>query len=424
MGSAAVRSIESLRSDFPCLSQAINERPLAYLDSAASAQKPTSVIEATSEFYSNHYANVHRGVHTLSQRATDMFEATRAKVATILNAPDVDSVIFTKGCTEGINLVAQCWGATHLRPGDEILLTEMEHHSNIVPWQLIAERTGAVVRAIPVTDMGEVDLDAFRSMLSEKVKVVGIVHISNAIGTINPVEEMAALAKEVGAMVLIDGAQAGPHHTIDVQAIGCDFYTLSCHKIYAPTGVGILWGRRELLEAMPPYQGGGSMIRSVSFEKTTYAALPDKYEPGTPNVAGFVGFGAALDYVATLGQPTQTWSRADWLSSIARIAEHERRLSERARQELAAIEGVRLIGNATARTGIVSFVMEDVHPHDVGQILDAEGVAIRVGHHCCQPLMRRFDVPSTNRASFALYSTEAEVNQLAAAVRRAKEMLG
>lgn len=409
------------RADFPVLNQEIHGRPLAYLDNAASAQKPQSVIDVTREFYSNDYANVHRGVHTLSQRATDLFEATRDKVRIVLNARETAEVIYTKGCTEGINLVAQCWARDRLKPGDEILLTEMEHHSNIVPWQIVAEQTGAKVVAAPIDDRGEVDLEAYEKLLSERTKIAAMVHISNSIGTINPVEQMVAMAKRVGATTLVDGAQAGPHHLIDVQAIGCDFYTLSCHKMYAPTGVGILWGRRERLDAMPPYQGGGSMIRKVTFAETTYADLPDKFEPGTPNIAGFVGYGAAIEYMARVSS-SAPFSRESWTAGIQAIAAHEARLTEFGTHLLQDIPGLRLIGTADHKAGILSFVMDMAHAHDVGHILDSEGVAVRVGHHCCQPLMARFGVAATVRASLGLYTTETDLVQLAHGLKRVGAM--
>ena len=390
-----------VRNDFPALEQQINGHPLAYLDSAASALKPTAVIEGTAEFYRTDYANVHRGVHTLSQRSTDRYEAVRGKVARFVNAADEREVIFTKGCTEGINLVAQ----TLIQPGDVVLATTLEHHSNIVPWQL----AGAKLVEIPIDDRGVVDLEAYQRLLNDHpVKMVAMIHVSNAIGVVNPVEAMVRMAKSAGAMTLVDGAQAGPHRKIDVQAIGCDFYTLSCHKIYAPTGVGVLYGKLKLLQEMPPYQGGGSMIRTVAFEETTFAEVPAKFEPGTPNIAGVVGLGIALDWLASIGgtEAVSVW---------------ERELYAYGRPRLAEIEGVTIYGDAPEMAGILSFTVKGIHPHDLGTILDQYGVAVRVGHHCCQPLMRRFGIAATARASFAAYTSFEDIDQLLSGLKKAKE---
>jgi len=392
----------AVRDQFPALHQAINGHPLAYLDNAASALKPQSVIEGTAEFYATDYANVHRGVHTLSQRATDRFESVRGQVARFVNAGDEREIIFTKGCTEAINLVAN--GV--IEPGDVVLATTLEHHSNIVPWQL----AGAKLIEIPIDDRGVVDLDAYERLLSEhSVRLVALIHVSNAIGVVNPVAEMIRMAQAAGAMTLVDGAQAGPHRKIDVQVIGCDFYTLSCHKIYAPTGVGVLYGRLPLLEQMAPYQGGGSMIRTVAFEETTFAEVPAKFEPGTPNIAGVIGLGIALDWVESIG-------------GVGRIQAWEEELYAYGRPRLEEIPGVTIYGDAPEMAGILSFTVRGVHPHDLGTILDQHGVAVRAGHHCCQPLMRRLGVSATARASFAAYTTFGEIDQLIAGVRKAQEV--
>ena len=436
---------ESIRGDFPILRVSARGKPLVYLDNAATSQKPSFVIEALDSYWTESNANVHRGVHFLSERATELFERARVNVQTFVNAREADEIIFLKGCSEGINLVANCLGRAsqgassiatrggrpandvlpHIGEGDVILASMMEHHSNIVPWQMLCEMTGALLKPIPITDAGEIDLDAYRALLSAgRVKVVAIVHISNSIGTVNPVREMARLAHEVGALVLIDGAQAGPHWPVDVQDLDADFYTLSCHKIYAPTGIGVLYGKRHLLEALPAYQGGGSMIRTVSFEETTYAGIPAKFEPGTPNIAGAVGLGAAVEYLGNLGTGRSELGteRTSLIHAMEAIHEHERVLAGRAEELLAEIPGVRLIGTARDKAGIVSFVIDGVHPHDIGSVLDSEGIAVRAGHHCCMPLMKRFGIPATARASFALYNTMSEVDALVAGVRKVKEM--
>jgi cysteine desulfurase/selenocysteine lyase len=367
------------------------------------------VIEATREYYERDNASVHRGVHALSERATAAFDSARSSLRRFLNGASDQEIILTKGCTESLNLVASSYGRANLKPGDEILLTTMEHHSNIVPWQIVAEQTGAKVRPIPIDDRGQVLLDEFSSMLSERTKVVGIVHVSNALGTVNPVKQMAKRAHEAGAIVVVDGAQAGPHLPIDVRELGADFYSLSGHKMFGPTGVGILYGLERLLDAMPPYQGGGSMISSVSFEGTTYAELPAKFEAGTPNIAGMIGLGAAAEYLMGLGRE--------------RLAAYEHELTEHGMRALAQVDGVRLIGTADGKTSILSFLIDGFHPHDVGTVLDREGIAIRAGHHCTMPLMKRFGIAGTARASLALYSTRAEIDALVAGVRKVREVL-
>jgi cysteine desulfurase / selenocysteine lyase len=421
---AAELDFARVRQDFPVLNRRVRGKPLVYLDNAATAQRPLPVIEATDRYYRTYNASVHRGVHALSQEATDAFEAARAKLRVFLNARDDAEVILTKGCTESLNLVASCWRG-FLQPGDEILLTTLEHHSNIVPWQLAAEAVGAKVRPIPVDDRGQVILEEYEKLLSRRTRVVGIVHISNALGTVNPVQQMAAMAHEREAIVVVDGAQAGPHLRVDVQALDADFYSLSGHKMYGPTGVGILYGKRELLETMPPYQGGGSMIKTVAFEGSTYADLPAKYEPGTPNIAGMIGLGAVVDYLMSLAPKdlhAEPGKALDW--TMAQIAAREQGLLEYGTSKLGEIEGLRLVGTAERKASILSFVLEKVHPHDIGTVLDAEGVAIRAGHHCAMPLMRRLGVPATARASLSFYNTESEVDALAAAIAKVKEIFG
>jgi cysteine desulfurase / selenocysteine lyase len=404
----AALDVAAVRAQFPILSTRVNGKPLVYLDSAASAQKPEPVIAAEARFYRESYANVHRGVHTLSQRATTAYEAARARVARFLGAPDPAEVVFTRSATEGLNLVAWCFARPRLAPGDEVLLTEMEHHSNIVPWQMVCAATGAKLVVAPVDERGELRMDELARLLSPQTRIVALVHVSNALGTINPVAEVSRLAHAVGAAVVVDGAQAAPHLAIDVGALGCDFYTFSAHKVYGPTGIGALWGRPELLAAMPPWQGGGDMILHVSFAHTDYAPPPARFEAGTPHIVGAVGFAAALD----------------WLESLPRAAgaAHEPDLLAHATESLAAIPGVRLIGTARHKASVLSFLVEGVHAHDVGTILDAEGVAVRAGHHCAQPLMERFGVAATARASFAVYNTREEVDTLAAAVRKAQRL--
>lgn len=399
-----------LAHDFPILARPVHGRRLVYLDNGATTQKPEAVIEAERRFYRESNANIHRGVHWLSQHATDLYEASRVTVQRFINAAHADEVVFTRGTTEAINLVAQSWGRNTLRAGDEILLTTLEHHSNIVPWQLLCEQTGAVIKVVPISDAGELDLDAFDALLSERTRLVAITHVSNALGTINPVAMLTAKAHAVGATVLVDGAQAVAHHKVDVQALGCDFYAFSGHKLYGPTGIGVLWGRAGLLAAMPPWQGGGDMIRTVSFEGSTYADAPQRFEAGTPNIAGSVALAAAIDYVSAIG--------------IERIAAHEHALLVHATAAIVAIPGVRLIGTAAEKAGILSFMVERIHPHDLGTILDSEGVAIRAGHHCAMPLMTRFKIPGTARASLGLYNDEADIAALVAAIHKAQDLFG
>jgi len=399
-----------LARDFPILSRPVRGRRLVYLDNGATTQKPEAVIEAERRFYRESNANIHRGVHWLSQHATDLYEQARERVQRLLNAASADEIVFTRGTTEAINLVAYSWGRANLKAGDEVVLTGMEHHSNIVPWQLVCEQTGAVLKVVPITDRGELRLDAYESLLGPRTRLVSVVHVSNALGTVNPVARMVELAHAAGAKVLVDGAQAVAHQAVDVQALGCDFYAFSGHKLYGPTGIGALYGRRELLAAMPPWQGGGDMIRTVSFEGSTWADAPQRFEAGTPNIAGAVGLGAAIDYVMAIG--------------LDRIAEHEHRLLAHATEAAQQIPGLRLVGTAADKAGILSFVVDGIHPHDLGTILDAEGVAIRAGHHCAMPVMTRFGIPGTARASFALYNDEADVAALVAAIGKAQQMFG
>ena len=400
--------VEALRGQFPILKREVHGRPLIYLDNAATSQKPHSVIEAERHYYEVLNANIHRGVHALSQEATDAFEAARDKVRDFLKARRREEIIFTRGATEAINLVAHSWGRSQLRPGDEILVSEMEHHANIVPWQLLCEATGAVLKVIPIDERGTLVSGAVESMLNARTKLVGITQVSNALGTVNPVAEIIRLAHAVGAVVLVDGAQAVPHLAVDVTALDCDFYVFSGHKLYGPTGIGVLYGKQALLEKMPPYQGGGDMISQVTFKKTTYNDLPYKFEAGTPHIAGVVGLGAAIDFVLSVG--------------LEAIAAHEDRLLAYATQQAERFEGLKIIGTVPGKTSILSFVLKGVHPHDIGTILDSEGVAIRTGHHCAMPVMDHFGVPATARASFALYNTSAEVDALFGALRRVEEL--
>ncbi len=390
--------VERLRADFPILQRPMNGRRLAFLDSAASAQKPQCVIDAESDCYSRYYANIHRGAYALSQQATQAYEDVRGVVARFINAADEREVVFTSGATQSINLVAQSFVRPKLQTGDEILLTAMEHHANIVPWQLIAEATGAKIVVAPVLDNGELDMAAFADCLNERTRFVSVVHVSNTLGTINPVEAIVQLAHAQDIPVLVDGAQSAPHMPVDIQAIGADFYVFSAHKTYGPTGTGVLWGRLAHLQGMPPYQGGGDMIRSVSFEKTEYAEPPQRFEAGTPNIAGVIGMGVGLEYIESVGREA--------------IAAHEQSLLAYANAELAAVEGFQPIGTAAHKAGVISFVMSDIHAHDIGTILDMEGVAVRTGHHCTQPLMERYNVPATVRASFGLYSGQDDVDAL------------
>ena len=391
-------SIAALRDDFPALKQLIRGKPLSYLDSAASAQKPQYVIDVINQVYSHDYSNVHRGVHTLSERATVQFENARETVQQFIHAKENREIIFVRGVTEAINLVAQTYGKMHIGQGDEILISEMEHHANIVPWQLLCEQTGASLKVIPITDVGEIDQTVFEQCLNARTKLLAITHISNALGTINPIKIMIDKAHAYGIPVLIDGAQGAVHTRVDVQALDCDFYTFSGHKCYGPTGIGVLYGKAALLEQMPPYQGGGEMISQVSFEKTTYAPIPQKFEAGTPHIAGAIGLAAACDYLNNIDYDA--------------LHVHEADLLDYATQALSALPNIRLIGTAKDKAGIVAFVSEKVHPHDIGTILDHEGVAVRTGHHCAMPLMQRYHVPATVRASFGLYNNKADVDAL------------
>lgn len=402
--------VDRVRRDFPILDREVRGHRLVYLDNAATTQKPLAVIQAVDEYYRQYNANVHRGVHYLSEQATLKYEGTRDRVRAFINAASEKEIIFTRGTTEGINLVAQSYARTFLNEGDEILVTTMEHHSNIVPWQMVCAQTGAVLRVAPMTDDGELILDELLALLNERTKVVAVTHMSNALGTINPVRPVIEGAHAVGAVVLIDGAQSISHLPIDVRELDVDFFAFSGHKIYAPTGIGVLYGRRELLESMPPWQGGGDMIRSVTFEKTTYNDLPWKFEAGTPDISGVIGLAAALDYVQSIG--------------IEAIAAHEALLLERATSALSAIPGTRLIGAAPDKASVLSFVLESAHPHDIGTILDSLGVAIRTGHHCAEPVMRRLGVPATARASFSFYNTLDEIDSLVAGIEKVNQLFG
>ena len=396
-----------IREDFPILKQLVHGKPLVYLDNAASAQKPQAVIDALSHFYSTNYANVHRGIHWLSERATEAYETARVSVQRFIGAAEANEIIFVRGTTEAINLVAQTYGRTHVQAGDEILISTMEHHSNIVPWQMLCEATGAILRVVPINDDGELLLDDYERLLTAKTRLIAIAHVSNVLGTVNPIREIVEIAHRHQVPVLVDGAQAAPHVALDVQALGCDFYAFSGHKLFGPTGAGVLYGKASLLEAMPPYQGGGHMIQSVTFEKTTYNKVPDRFEAGTPNIAVVVGLGAAIDYVNEIG--------------LEAITAYERELLAYATDRLSKISGLRLIGTAKEKVGVLSFVAGGVHPHDLGTLLDNEGIAIRAGHHCAQPLMSRFGVPATARASLAFYNTKQEIDALIAGIHKAIE---
>lgn len=407
---AMALNIEEIREDFPILHQEVYNKPLVYFDNAASTQKPLQVVEALTNYYLNDHANVHRGVHYLSQKATDKFEAARETTKRFFNAESSDEVIFTKGTTDGINLVAYSFGEAFIQEGDEIIISTMEHHSNIVPWQMLCDRKKAILRVIPISDKGELDMDAYQNLLSSKTKLVSVVHTSNALGTINPVKEITQLAKSVNAYVLIDGAQAAPHQKIDVQEIGCDFYVFSGHKIFGPTGIGALYGKREVLEAMPPYQVGGEMIKTVTFEKTTYNELPFKFEAGTPNIADVMGFAVAMDYMNSVGYEN--------------IQAHENAMLKYATGQLKInFENVRIIGEADNKASVISFLLGNAHPYDVGALLDKMGIAVRTGHHCTEPLMNRFKIPGTVRASFAFYNTFEEIDMMINALKRAEKML-
>ena len=400
--------VRRIRQDFPILRQEVRGKPLVYLDNAATTQKPQVVLDTLMRYYTEGNANINRAVHLLSERATQAHADARVKVQKFVNAAESQEIVFTRNSTEGINLVAQTYGRQHVRAGDEIVISEMEHHSNIVPWQLLCEEKGARLRVVPITDAGELRLDEFERLLGPRTKFVSIVHLSNSLGTINPVSQVVEMAHLHRIPVLIDGSQAAYHLKIDVQALDCDFYVFTAHKLYGPTGIGVLYGKANLLDAMPPYQGGGDMISSVTFEKTTYNVLPYKFEAGTPHIAGAIGLGAAIDYVTGVG--------------MDRIAAHEQELLAYGTAALSEVRGLRLIGTAAEKAGIFSFVLEGVHPHDVGTIVDQEGVAIRTGHHCTQPLMRRFGVPATARASLAMYNTCDEIDALVAALAKVHKM--
>ena len=401
-------NIEAIRADFPILERTVHGKPLVYLDTAASAQRPLAVINAVDEFYRKHNSNIHRGVHLLSQEATEQFEQARLKIARFINAPSGQECVFTRGTTESVNLVAHSFLRPRLEAGDEILISWMEHHSNIVPWQLLCEETGAVLKVVPMNERGELEMDALAEMLTERVRLLAVVQISNALGTINPIAEICALAKQRGVPVLVDGAQAVPHQAIDVQALGCDFYCFSGHKMYGPTGIGILWGRYEHLQAMRPYQGGGEMISHVTFEKSTFNDAPGKFEAGTPNIAGAIGMGAAVDYLQGLG--------------MQNIADREARLLAYGTEKLTQVDGFRMIGTAAQKAGVMSFVLGDIHANDVGTLVDLHGVAIRTGHHCAMPVAQYFGLPATARASLGIYNTFEEIDVLADALVKTSEM--
>ena len=402
--------VAAIRRDFPVLHQNVNGKPLVYLDNAASSQRPKAVIDAISRYYEHDHANVHRGVHTLSQRATDAYEGARETVRRFINAHSSKEIIFTRGTTESVNLVAQSFLRPRLTPGDEILISGLEHHANIVPWQMLREQTGAVLKVIPITASGEVDLVEFEKLIGPRTKLLALAHVSNALGTIVPVEKFIAVAKQHGVPVLLDGAQAIPHSVVDVQVLDCDFYCFSSHKMLGPTGMGILYGKQQLLEKMPPWQGGGDMILSVTFEKTTYNQLPWKFEAGTPHISGAIGLGAAIDYLEKIG--------------MARIAAYEHELLTYATERLSALPGLRIVGTAPNKAAVVSFTFDGIHPHDIGTILDTEGVAIRTGHHCAMPVMDFYKIPATARASMAFYNTFEEIDRLVAALEQARKVLG
>ncbi len=406
---ASKYDITAIRSDFPILDQEINGRPLVYFDNAASSQKPLMVVDAIRDYYLNDHSNIHRGVHALARRATEAYENSRTRIAAYINASARESVIFTSGTTDGINLVAFTWGRANLRRGDVILISALEHHSNLVPWQMVAAETGAEIKIIPIDDRGVIDLNTYRDLLTLKPKLVAVNHVSNALGTINPVKEMTSMAKSAGAIVLIDGAQSVPHTTVDVTDINCDFYAFSGHKAYGPTGVGVLYGKMELLDAMPPWRGGGEMIASVSYEQSTWNELPYKFEAGTPNMAGVIGLAAALDWMEFIG--------------VSSIAKHEAKLTRYATEQLKLIPGIRIIGEAPEKAGVISFLAGETHPYDLGTLLDQMGIAVRTGHHCTEPLMHRLGIPGTVRASFAAYNTHEEIDRFIEATAKAVSML-
>jgi cysteine desulfurase/selenocysteine lyase len=405
---ATAYNVTDIRKDFPILNQTIHGKPLVYFDNAATTQKPLPVIQALTEYYQGYNANIHRGIHTLAEKATAEYEGTREAARQFINAAQREEIIFTRGTTEGINLVAASFGRAFIKAGDEIIISTMEHHSNIVPWQMLCEETGAKLRVIPITDEGDIILEEYEKLLSEKTRLVAIVYVSNSLGTINPVKQVIDLAHQYGAKVLVDGAQATAHLDIDVQALNCDFYVFSSHKMYGPTGVGVLYGKRELLEAMPPYQGGGEMIKDVSFERTTYNELPYKFEAGTPNIADTVAFKAALQYINHIGK--------------AMIGEYEQELLAYGTEALGEIPGLQIIGQAREKISVISFRVEGIHHQDIGIILDTQGIAVRTGHHCTQPLMQRFGIPGTSRASFAMYNTKEEIDRLVQGLHKVKKM--
>lgn len=402
--------VEKVRQDFPILREKVHGKPLVYLDNAATSQKPQVVIDTLNRYYKVENSNIHRGIHFLSEQATRAYEDARVKVRRFLNASDTREIVFVRGTTEGINLVAQSYGRTFIKEGDEIILSAMEHHSNIVPWQILCEQVGARLRVIPINDDGELLIEEYEKLFNERTKFVSVGHVSNALGTINPIKQIIEMAHRRGVPVLIDGAQAAPHLKVDVQELDCDFYAFSGHKLYGPTGVGVLYGKASLLDAMPPYQGGGDMISSVTFEKTLYNVLPYKFEAGTPNIAGGIGLGVAIEYLGGI--------------DLEARAAYERALLNCATEALSAITGVRIIGTAKEKASVLSFVLDGVHPHDVGTILDHEGIAIRTGHHCAMPVMQRFGVPATARASLAFYNTKGEVDALAGAIHKVKKVFG
>jgi len=410
LAEAQIFDVENIRKDFPILNQTVHGKPLAYFDNAATTQKPQPVIDALVQYYQEFNANIHRGIHTLAERATAEYEATRDKARAFINAAQREEIVFTRGTTEGINLVAQTYGRQHLKAGDEVIVSGMEHHSNIVPWQMICEEKGAKLRYIPINEQGDLLLDEYEKLLSEKTKIVAVVYVSNSLGTINPVKEIVDKAHQYGAKVLIDGAQASAHLDVDVQALDADFYVFSSHKVYGPTGVGVLYGKYDLLDAMPPYQGGGEMIKNVSFEKTTYNDLPYKFEAGTPNIADTVAFKAALGYVTDIGKPI--------------IGEYEHELLTYATESLQAIDGLQIIGQAKEKISVISFVLHGIHHQDIGIILDTQGIAVRTGNHCTQPLMNHFCILGTSRASFAMYNTKAEIDRLVQGLHKVKKMMG
>ena len=406
---AATFDVNEIRKFFPVLNRMVHNKPLVYFDNAATAQKPQVVIDALCDYYSNYNANIHRGIHTLAEKATAAYEATRVAVQKFIHAQFSEEIIFTRGTTEGINLVAYTWGRKNIHSGDEIIISGMEHHSNIVPWQILCEEKNAVLRVIPVSDKGEISIDDFKNLLSSKTKLVSIVHVSNALGTVNPVEEIISLAHDAGALVLVDGAQSTVHLDIDVQEMDCDFFAFSGHKVYGPTGVGVLYGKKKILEEMPVFMGGGEMIKEVTFEKTTYNELPYKYEAGTPNIADAIALKTALDFIKETGKKS--------------VRNHENELLHYATSQMESIPGLRIIGNAKHKVSLISFVIKGVHPQDLGVLLDNQGIAVRTGHHCTEPLMKRFKIPGTVRASFAMYNTKEEVDMFISALHKAIKML-